>query len=143
MVCIGCMTPDEAREVIGKPVEMQHAPESADRITRAIRQQLNDDGFSRTEVLCLRKDGSKFWASLAVRPQDAHDRQGRYTIAVYREIDELKSREAAAAAALQERDRVVAVPEDLRTMDEAAKCDWCEQAANGTWKDGQDGEGTP
>lgn len=98
----------EPREVIGQPVEMQHDPQDADLITRDIHQQLNKNGFSRTEVRCLRKDGSKFWASLAVRPQDAHDRQGRYTVAVYREIDELKSREAAAEAALQERDRAVA-----------------------------------
>jgi len=38
------------------------------------------------------------------------------------------------------RDRVVAVPEAFRPLDEAGKCEWCEDVAGGVWKDGyQDG----
>ena len=101
-------------DVIGHTVRMYHDPDNWDDYVASVKPKF-EAGETRfgAEARCIRADGSKFWASLSLFVIDDPANGGRYSGAVFRDISDLKAREEAAAAALEERERLVQKQDDM------------------------------
>lgn len=99
-------TPGEA---LGQPVRMLHAPDAWEDFVAEVqpRFERGEEHFF-AETRCVRADGSVFWASISFFAVEVPEEQSRYTCATYRDICDLKMREANAARALEERERLLA-----------------------------------
>jgi len=134
------MTGYEFEEVIGrKPGHFLRAPESAPADIAAINRGIQDKVGFDAEVFNQRKDGSRFWAQVEVRPSFDDDGGLKYFIGIERDITEEKRTEAAleinrkelqqrivdlqaAKAELEtERSKLAAFTEDLSTAKDAAE----------------------
>jgi diguanylate cyclase (GGDEF)-like protein/PAS domain S-box-containing protein len=90
-------------DVVGQPVHMvlcEHGIEAfLDRIRPIIQR---GDSYFSNETLCVRRDGSTFWAGLSVTfmPEDALG--GRHSFSIYHDYSQLKDRERRAEEAMAE-----------------------------------------
>ncbi len=75
--------------------------------------ELSSEGKSNfsQDTLCLKRDGSSFWASVAFTRIDDESGEGRHGIMVVRDIDELKNREQSAELALIENEYLLSTVE--------------------------------
>ncbi|MEQ9517927.1 MAG: ATP-binding protein [Parvibaculum sp.] len=92
-----------SEDAIGfKPGHFLRAPESDPSIGSNISTALAEGRGINTEVLNIRKDGTRFWASLEIRPD--LDSQGniRHFVGVERDITDDKQAEAALEASRRE-----------------------------------------
>ncbi len=86
-------------EAVGlKPGHFLRAPESDPAIGEAITSALAQGKGIDTEVLNMRKDGTRFWASLEIRPHFDAKGNLRHYVGVERDITEDKQAEAALEA---------------------------------------------
>lgn len=94
---------------LGQPVRMCHDPEAWDKFVAEVQPRFErGEQHFFSETRCMRADGSIFWASISFFAVEDEENQRRYTCATYRDIGDLKMREAKAARALEERDRLLA-----------------------------------
>lgn len=103
------LTGYSSEEAIGmKPGHFLRAPEADPSIGTEITAALRAGNGIDTEVLNMRKDGTRFWASLEIRPH--YDKQGniRFFVGVERDITEDKQSEAALEANRRELHKRVA-----------------------------------
>lgn len=93
------MTGYALEDVIGrKPGHFLRAPESEPSMTAAIERHIRDYKALDTEVLNMKKDGSRFWAHLEIRPVFGADGAPTNFIGIERDITEDKRTEAALEA---------------------------------------------
>ncbi len=67
------------------------------------------------DTLCLRQDGSSFWASVKMTLLQDQTGKGRHSVAFIRDIDVLKNREQSAELALIENQHLLTVNEAMKT----------------------------
>lgn len=100
-------------EVLGQPIEMIYRIAEAREITDDTRQRLSAGPLVLKEVVCEHKDGTPFWVKLSVATQPAAD--GQYTLSIYHNVDDLKSREQKAEQALAEHERLLTEVQGLQS----------------------------
>ncbi|NEN93989.1 MAG: PAS domain S-box protein, partial [Okeania sp. SIO3H1] len=90
-------------EVEGQFVDITNDPDDRENFLNQVNPQIAA-GHSQlhAETRCVRKDGSRFYASISMFVRPAAE--GRYFVAIFRDMTALKTREAWAEAALKERD---------------------------------------
>jgi len=134
------MTGYDLEEVIGrKPGHFLRAPESAPANIATINRGIQDKVGFDAEVFNQRKDGSRFWAQVEVRPSFDDEGELKYFIGIERDITEEKRTESAleinrkelqqrivdlqaAKAELEtERSKLAAFAEELSTAKDAAE----------------------
>ncbi|MGC3938943.1 sensor domain-containing protein [Roseobacter sp. EG26] len=104
----------EADEVVGGPARIAHDPETWQAYNeRVVSKFRAGETQISSELGCVRADGSTFWASIVVFLIEDTGNDGFYTCATFRDISDLKAREAAAAKALEDRDRLLAEQERM------------------------------
>lgn len=80
------------------------APEDRAAFLATLRPHLQrGDGHFVHNALCRRRDGSDFWASLAISLLPLDENGGRFSLAIYRDFHELKSRELLAEPAVRDK----------------------------------------
>jgi PAS domain S-box-containing protein len=90
------MTGYELEEIIGrKPGHFLRAPESAPSGIAAINRGIKDKVGFDAEVLNQRKDGTRFWAQVEVRPSFDKNGELEYFIGIERDISEAKRTQSA------------------------------------------------
>ena len=103
-----------SEDICGRRVDEIHDTSSWDAFLDEVRPRFEsgETEFS-AETRCIRADGSSFWASISFFVVNCPDTKGRYSCATYRDITDLKEREATATRALSERDAALAEKEGM------------------------------
>ena len=101
-------------DVLGRSAVVNHDPTEWDAFTQSIAPDI-EAGTPQfhAECSCIRADGSTFWASISIILCEIDEQGGRYSIAIYRDISDLKRRENTAVDALSERDRLLTEQEAI------------------------------
>ncbi len=98
----------ETTEVLGRGISMLHRPADWQNYLKSINSNLNRTSSKcQAESMCLRSDGSTFWASISLFFCPFDEMGGRYGVTTIRDITNLRQREDDAKRALQERDQIL------------------------------------
>ncbi|MEO0387876.1 MAG: bifunctional diguanylate cyclase/phosphodiesterase [Pseudomonadota bacterium] len=92
-------------QLLGQPISILFDPHHYKKMVEEIRPNIIEGTIgANSEALCVRRDGTTYWGTLQIlyTPRDATG--GRLSAGIIRDISELKEREAAAAAALEQRE---------------------------------------
>ncbi|MFK7870115.1 MAG: EAL domain-containing protein [Roseobacter sp.] len=104
-------TPGEA---VGQPARIGHDPDTWDEFVAFVEPKfMAGEEHFLVETKCKRSDGSTFWTSISFFVVQDKEARMQYTCATYRDINDLKDREAAAAESLRERASLLAKQEQI------------------------------
>lgn len=105
-----------ADEFVGASMYDLLAPEYRDGFLEKITPYIDSgEGWFANESLCLRKDGTTFWASVSVSALPEREDGSRYSITIYHDLSHLKRRERLAEKAVAENQVMLRESEDVRS----------------------------
>jgi PAS domain S-box-containing protein len=84
----------KAEEIIGRPISVTTPPDRAEEVRSLLGKLKQGRGLQNFEILCLKKNGKPFFASLTLSPMKDPDGEVRLISSIVRDVSEHKMSEA-------------------------------------------------